>query len=144
MGKSILQTCGRSQGTCPERGRRVVYERSLVLDGARALRHAANLTRDVRWYAVAVVIERCGFGRRRSRAKRLGLKSDKQAGNHISRSAVPGTIAQNRRPRFMIPGDDISLSVEAGALIHHKRETVIFPRHLVFSRELHTDRFLDG
>ena len=44
----------------------------------------------------------------------------------------------------MIPRDNISLRIEAGALVNRERESVILPRHFVFSRELDAHRFPGG
>src|SRR5216683_3541456 len=44
----------------------------------------------------------------------------------------------------MIPRDNISLRVKAGALVDRKCESVILPRHFIFSSELYAHRFADG
>ena len=57
---------------------------------------------------------------------------------------IPGRFPRPGRPGFVLPGDDVSLCVETGALIHHECVPVVLPRHLVLARQLHADRFANG
>ena len=51
---------------------------------------------------------------------------------------VAGTAAAKRRPRFVIPRDDVAVAIEADALVDDKGEPEIVVHHLVFARKLHT------
>src|SRR6266481_4834035 len=44
----------------------------------------------------------------------------------------------------MIPRNDISLGVEAGALVHDEGKSIVLPSHFIFSRELDAHRFANG
>ena len=73
-----------------------------------------------------------------------GWKAREVAGHLISRLRVAGPAAAQRRPRFVVPRDDVAGAIEADALIDDKREAEVFVHHLVFARELHAHGTADG
>ena len=141
MREGILQPHRRAQRAGKKGRYDVVNQYALALDCSRTLRFAANGTRHIRGHSVAVVTVRLGIGRRRARGKRLRLKTCQQTGDDISRSPGARPVPIRWQPGFVIPRDDISLRVQAGALIQNKCVSVVLPGHFVFARKLHTNRF---
>ena len=142
--KVFCRRCGERSGPVQNGRHDIVQEGAFGFDRARAMIGAAHMAHHVGRNRVAIVAERGRLGRGRARPEFLGLKSRQKSGDDISRIRVDRAIPQHRRPRFVIPRDDISLRVEAGALVHHECESVILPRHFVFSGELDAHRFANG
>ena len=85
-----------------------------------------------------------GGGRRRSWSERRRLEAGEKSGHLIARLRVAGTAAAQRRPRFVIPRDDVAGAVEPDALIDDEREAEVFVRHFVLARKLHAHGTADG
>src|SRR5437660_410050 len=88
------------------------------------------------------VVGKMGWIRRRRPCRKRGrLKTGQETGNDASRTIPTRPSAQSRRPRLIVPRDNRAVFVQAHPLIDRERESVVLPRHLIFTRELNANRF---
>src|SRR6185437_13278179 len=140
VSEGVLKPCGRSQRRRKKWRWAVVYQRSLRFDGPRSFRGSANVASTIGRHPIRAIIVSSRFWRGRPRCEGLRLKTSEHSGNHVPGSFHAGPVSANRRPAFVIPSDDIAFSIEPGALIDDKCETItLAPGHLVMARQLYFD-----
>src|SRR6185437_10518453 len=141
MGKGVLQTQGRTQGSGKERRNYGVGEHALTGDSARAAAFAADAAGDIGRHQVVAIAQFAGGLGSALGDDVLRLETREHTGNHVAGVVVAGAAAERSGPGLTIPGSDASLPVQGGALVNDARLPVVFaPRHLIFTRELDTDR----
>ena len=91
-----------------------------------------------------LLLTRAGAGAGRSRREVRRRESQQRTGDDVPGPVGSRTVAQARRPRLVIPRDDVAAGIERGPLIDHIRGAVILERHLVLARELHAHGLADS
>ena len=128
VGESILQARGRTQRRGVERRRHVVEQRALRLDGAGAARLRRRPRRRNRTGTELLPLSILhGIGRGRARQRRPQAQSPSRVPlTTLPGCVVAGAVAEDGGPGFVVPGDDVALGVEGGALVHDEGQAVIF------------------
>ena len=120
-------------------------EHALAFHKTRPAAGAVHGACDVGWHDVLTVCQgACRRRRGRSRHERRRLKSRKISSDLITRLRMSWTAAAQRRPRLVIPRDDVARRIETHTLVDDKREAEVFVCHLIFARQLHAYRTADG
>ena len=138
VSEGVLQAGRGAQRTGKKWRRDVVGERAFGFYGAGAFGSATDVAGAIGGHAIGVVAVGARLGRGSSGRERIGGKTGERARGHVAGGAGAGAVAANGGPGFVIPDEDISLSVERGALVHDEGESVVFaPGHFVLAGELH-------
>src|SRR5579864_107567 len=117
---------------------------SLAADGTFPVALAVHASRHIRRDKIAAVSQ---LPRRRDRLLRrncLRFKANQHARDYVSWLVISRSSAQGHRPRFTIPGVNRAAGIDAGLLLDHAREAVVFRNELVPARELDANRTVDG
>ena len=144
VGERVLQARWRPQRSGEERRLHGVREHALAGDDPGASGFAAGTACDVRRCSVRAVAKFTRWLARSPRRERLRREPGERPGDDVARRVVAGPAAARREPRFVVPRGDAAGRVDTDALIDRVREPVVLPRHLVFARQLHPDRFPDA
>ena len=144
--EGVLQPRGRTQRSGQKRRRHGMRQHALARDGAGAIVLAADAPGDVRRARRCCRCPSCcGSGALRARRDRRGAKPSQQSRGHVAGRVVARPVAERRRPRLVVPRDDVAAGIETGLLIDDERQAVVLaPRHFVLARQLHAHRLADG
>src|SRR5579872_7554305 len=112
-------------------------EHALAGNPARAAALAADAAGDIGRHQVVSIAQFAGGLGSTLRHNGLRLEAGEHAGNHVAGVVVAGATAEGSGPGLTIPGDDVSLRVQRGALVNDAGLAVVFPPgHLIFAGEL--------